>query len=96
MHVLQKNNYRKVSILPILSKLFERLIRKQLSEVLKFQYGFKKSYGAQHCLLMMLETWKKATDNNKAFGAFLTDLLKVFDCLSHDLLIAKLHACGLI
>ena len=46
-------------------------------------------------LLMMLETWKEATDNNKAFGALLTDLSKAFDCLSHDLLIAKLHAYGL-
>ena len=44
---------------------------------------------------MMLETWKEATDNNKAFGALLTDLSKAFDCLSHDLLIAKLHAYGL-
>ena len=95
-----KNNYRPVSILPILSKLFERLISKQLSEFFesilsKFQCGFRKGYGAQHCLLMMLETWKEATDNNKAFGALLTDLSKAFDCLSHDLLIAKLHAYGL-
>ena len=44
---------------------------------------------------MMLETWKEATDNNKAFRALLTDLSKAFDCLSHDLLIAKLHAYGL-
>ena len=44
---------------------------------------------------MMLETWKEAKDNNKAFGALLTDLSKAFDCLSHDLLIAKLHAYGL-
>ena len=44
---------------------------------------------------MMLETWKEAADNNKAFGALLTDLSKAFDCLSHDLLTAKLHAYGL-
>ena len=44
---------------------------------------------------MMLIIWKGATDNNKAFGAWLTDLLKAFDYLSHDLLIAKLHAYGL-
>ena len=43
----------------------------------------------------MLEIWKGATDNNKAFGALLTDLSKAFDCLSHDLLIAKLHAYGI-
>ena len=42
----------------------------------------------------MLEISKGATGNNKAFGALLTDLSKVFHCLSHDLLIAKLHAYG--
>ena len=76
------------------------MISKQLSDFFenilpKFQCGFRKGYGAHHCLLMMLETWKQATDNNKAFGALLTDLSKTFDCLSHDLLIAKLHAYGL-
>ena len=95
-----KNNYRPVSILPIFSKIFERLLSRQLSEFFdnilsKFQCGFRKGYGTQHCLLLMLEIWKEATDNNKAFGALLTDLSKAFDCLSHDLLIAKLHAYGL-
>ena len=40
----------------------------------------------------MLEIWKEATDNNEAFEALLTDLLKAFDYLSHELLIAKLYA----
>ena len=95
-----KNNYRPISILPVFSKIFERLLSRQLSEFFdnilsKFQSGFRKGYGTQHCLLLMLEIWKEATDNNKAFGALLTDLSKAFDCLSHDLLIAKLYAYGL-
>ena len=44
---------------------------------------------------MMLETWKEVADNNTAFGALLMDLSKTFDCLSHNLLVAKLHAYGL-
>ena len=43
----------------------------------------------------MLETKKKTGDNKKAFGGLLKDLSEAFDCLSNDLLIAKLHAYGL-
>ena len=39
---------------------------------------------------------KSAVDNKRSFGALLTDLLKAFDCLSHDLLTAKLNAYGFI
>ena len=43
----------------------------------------------------MLEKWKHAVDNKKVFGALLTDSSKAFDCICHDLLIAKLNAYGL-
>ena len=43
----------------------------------------------------MIDKWKKAVDNHKVFGAVLTDLSKAFDCICHDLLIAKLNAYGL-
>ena len=42
----------------------------------------------------MIEMWRKALDEKKVAGAILTDLSKAFDCLSHDLLIAKLAAYG--
>ena len=42
----------------------------------------------------MLEKWKSAVDKRKSFGALLTDLSKAYDCLSRELLLAKLHAYG--
>ena len=63
--------------------------------LLKFQCSFRKSYSPEHNLLLMTDKRKKAVDSNKLFGAVLTDLSKVFDCICHDLLIAKLNAYGL-
>ena len=66
-------------------------IEKHLSPYL---FGYRKGHGSQHCLLVMIEMWRKALDERKVAGAILTDLSKAFDCLSHDLLIAKLEAYG--
>ena len=72
----QKDNYRPISILPIISKIFEKLICRQLSNHFdnifsKFQCGFRKGFSAQHCLLLMIEKWKKAVDNKKFLVPFL-------------------------
>ena len=45
---------------------------------------------------LSLEKWERSIDRSKMFGALLTDLSKSFDCLNHDLLIAKLNAHGLV
>ena len=58
------------------------------------QCGFRKNLSAQNCLLVMLEKWRKCLDNKGYTGVLLTDLSKAFDCLIHDLLIAKLNAYG--
>ena len=49
----------------------------------------------QHLKLSSWKIWKRITGNNKAFSALLTDLSKAFDCLSHNLLLAKIQAYGL-
>ena len=61
----------------------------------EYQFGFRKGISAQQCLITLVETWKKYLDNNETFGALLTDFFKAFDCVNHELLIAKLHAYGL-
>ena len=42
----------------------------------------------------MIENWKNALDNKKVIAVLNMDLPKPFDCLQHDLIIAKLHAYG--
>ena len=94
-----KDNYRPVSILSNISKIYERCIYDQIqlffdSLLSKYQCGFRRGYNAQHCLITLIEKWKKSVDNGGGFGALLTDLSKAFDCLPHELLIAKLDAYG--
>ena len=60
----------------------------------KYQCGFRQGYNTQHCLMVMVDKWKEALDRCGLGGALLTDLSKAFDCIKHDLLIAKLAAYG--
>ena len=94
-----KDNYRPVSILPIISKIFEKLLCKQITFFIDpllshFHWVFRKGFGAQDCLIAMVEHWKSEVDKRQMFRAFLTGLSKAFDCLSHKLIIAKLNGYG--
>ena len=92
-------NYRPVSLIPVVSKLFERDMYNQIITYIDtflspYLFGYRKGYSTEQCLTVMLEIWKKALDSKGAAGAILTDLSKAFDCLNHNLLIAKMAAYG--
>ena len=96
---LCKENYRPVSILTALSKVFERSHSNQLSPYFgeifsKFLSGFRKGYSCQTTLLRMIEDWKNSLDNGNIVGTIAIDLSKAFDSLPHGLLVAKLFAYG--
>ena len=94
-----KENYRPISILPNLSKVYERLMYNQIYPYFqtifsKFQCGFRKGFNTQHCLLAMVEKWHKTLHGGGETGVVLTDLSKAFDCIDHNLLIAKRNTYG--
>ena len=65
---LDKSNYRPVSILPLISKVFERLIYNQLSEYTEsflnhILCGFRKAHSTQNALFKLLNSWQKELDN---------------------------------
>ena len=95
-----KGNYRPISVLSALSKVYERIIGVQmdrhfatiLSHLLS---GFRQGYSTQHALFRAIESWKRCLDTKGIVGTILMDLSKAYDCIPHDLLIAKLEAYGL-
>ena len=92
-------NYRPVSVLSVISKIFERLMQKQTGDFLEkhlspYLCGYRKGYNCQYALLAMIEKWKLSLDNHGYAGGVLMDLSKAFDTINHKLLVAKLHAYG--
>ena len=98
--VLEKGNYRPVSVLPAISKNFENAIEFQLVSHFEsifnpFLAAFRANFGCQSTLLRVIEDWKNSLDKNEYLAAILMDLSKAFDCLPHDLILLKLKAYGL-
>ena len=96
---LHKAINRPVNFSPVISKIYERLMYDQMFNILiksslNFNVVFVKDLVLQNCFLNMIKNWKKSLDQGGHYGALLTDLPKVFDCMFHDLLIVKLQSYG--
>ena len=96
---LNKENYRPISILIVLSKVFEKIYSKQMETYFANIFNpllsaYRSKYGCHDVLLKFTEEWKYALDNKNVTGALLMDLSKAFDCLPHALIVCKLHAYG--
>ena len=98
--LLNKQNYRPVSTLPCLSKIFEGVLVAQLTTYFNqifspYLSGFRKQHSCQTVLLRYVENCKINLDNGKVYGSLLSDMSKAFDSLPHKLFLSKLLAYGL-
>ena len=53
--------------------------------------GFREGYSTQHSLVRVIEAWRRCLDSSGIVGTILMDLSKAYDCIPHELLIAKLE-----
>ena len=94
-------NYRPISVLPVMSKIFETVIHEQLSEYFisnnlfcPQQYGFRKNSSTELAALEQLDRVLDQMEKHKISINFHIDLSKAFPSLRHDILLDKLNYYG--
>ena len=96
------NNYRPISVLPILCKILERHVHIHLDEYFKannllyaHQSGLRKQHGTETALIRITDQLLFNLDNNRVSGLVFIDYQKAFDMVDHKMLMAKLKAYGM-
>ena len=94
-------NYRPISLLPIVSKIIEKIIHDQTMEYLtdnkilyRYQSGFRKNHSTDTCLSYLTDKILTGFDSGLLTGMILIDLQKAFDTINHDILLKKMSLAG--
>jgi hypothetical protein len=98
---LEPKNYRPISLLPLISKLFEKIIHMQTQNYLdknnilyKYQSGFRTKHSTDTCLSVLNDKILTGIDNGLLTGMVLIDLQKAFDTIDHQIFSSKMSFLG--
>ena len=97
----EPDNYRPISLLSCISKLFEKLIFKRISNFAaknnlmdKHQFGFRSNHSCTHAILSITDFFRESIDNKKFGYSCFIDLKKAFDTVDRKNMLDKLYQCG--
>ena len=99
------SNYRPISLLPVLSKLIEKIVCRQLSRYIESapegdilpneQFAYRPNHSTEDALTIAIDHWCRSVDDGQYVGICFVDMSKAFDRVNHELLLAELHNCGI-
>jgi len=96
-----RENYRPISILPVISKILEKVMTQQLQNYFEennlfyhSQYGFRKAHSTEFAVLEVTDRILWAMDQNRVPLYIFMDLTKAFDTVDHEIILSKLKYYG--